>query len=660
MTPPAMRPTPRVEKVRSADTAPTITAPRAPVLPQVCWLATITVLLGATPPEVVVEAPPSRREGEAEILSLRATELVATDLARLGAAVWPRPATAQPAVPGTAPLSVSVRLEGTRLALLARAGALTVTTTGTVDRLDAAASRVARALAPRLGLPAAGVPDAQLAAGDPTPPLVQRALGQAGLDLAIGQPHRARLRFGRAEELWRGTIVPAALEGTWAAILRAARSTGEAVATVDPLARSSWEGAELALRGRQPARALELYASALRYWPDRAQPWALPLEVTTELAADDARWWLVSEGHARALEPRTGAVLVELHAPGRWLGQVGDDTLRLEKSTLVRATPGGVVRWRRELPWASPHLDLVALASGFALAHAAEGLLWLDASTGAIAQAEPGAVVLASGLEGALVRLGGGDLALLRPGRRAPAWTAAGPAALSARMVPGRVLWLAGDHLHILDSTTGKVRGTPLAVPEGARWLTAEGRHAVLGAGRQVQLVDVLAGEERARLAGPAEATAAAAEESGVLVAFETGDVFWLDREGSLADRGRVIGRPSAARSAPPRAGGFVVRTDRGLIALGPVPSPERPRELDLALRLATLAKAQGDARGALRLAERVALLGAGRVSEAEQLRASLLEADGRAGSREAAHAARARAASARDPSVPLPPFLLR
>jgi hypothetical protein len=421
MTPPAMRPTPRVEKVRSADTAPTITAPRAPVLPQVCWLATITVLLGATPPEVVVEAPPSRREGEAEILSLRATELVATDLARLGAAVWPRPATAQPAVPGTAPLSVSVRLEGTRLALLARAGALTVTTTGTVDRLDAAASRVARALAPRLGLPAAGVPDAQLAAGDPTPPLVQRALGQAGLDLAIGQPHRARLRFGRAEELWRGTIVPAALEGTWAAILRAARSTGEAVATVDPLARSSWEGAELALRGRQPARALELYASALRYWPDRAQPWALPLEVTTELAADDARWWLVSEGHARALEPRTGAVLVELHAPGRWLGQVGEDTLRLEKSTLVRATPGGVVRWRRELPWASPHLDLVALASGFALAHAAEGLLWLDASTGAIAQAEPGAVVLGQrprGRAGATGRRRSGSLAprAARPG----------------------------------------------------------------------------------------------------------------------------------------------------------------------------------------------------------------------------------------------------
>lgn len=659
MTPPAMRPTPRVKKVRSADTAPTITAPRAPVLPQVCLLATIGVLLGATP-EVVVEAPPSRREGEAEVLSLRVTELVAADLTRLGAALWPRPATAQATVPGTSPLSVSVRLEGARLALLARAGPLTVTTTGAVDRLDAAASRLARALAPRLGLPSVGVADAQLAVGDPMPPLVHRALGQAALDLAIGQPHRARLRFGRAEELWRGTAVPQALEGTWAAMLRAARTTGEAVATADPLARSAWESAELALRAHQPARALELYASALRYWPDRAQLWALPLDPAVELGADDTHWWLIAEGAARGIEPRTGAVVTELQAPGRWLGRVGEDTLRLEKSSVVRSTAGGVVRWRRVLPWASPRLDLAALATGFVLAHADEGLMWLDASTGAIAQAEPSAVVLASGLDGALVRLGSGELALLRPGRRAPAWTTPAPTTLSARLVPGRVLWIAGSALNIIDSTTGKARGAPLGVPEGAHWLGAEGRYAIVGAGRQVQLIDALAGEERARLAGPGEATGAAAEESGVVVAFETGDVFWLDREGALADRGRVIGRPYLVRSSPPRAGGFVVRTDRGLIALGPVPTAERPRELDLALRLATLARARGDTRGALRLAERVALLGVGRVAEAELLRASLLEADGRPGSREAAQAARARAATARDPSVPLGPFVLR
>lgn len=647
--------------MRSADTAPTITARRAAVLPQVCLLATIGALLGATPPEVVVEAPPSRREGEAEVLSLRATELVAADLARLGAAVWPRPATAMPTVPGTFPLAVSVRLEGARLALLGRAGALTVTTTGTVDRLDAAASRLARALAPRLGLPAAQIADAQLAAGDPTPPLVHRALGQAGLDLAIGQPHRARLRFGRAEEVWRGTVVPPALEGAWAAMLRAAPSSADAVANADPLARSAWESAEQAQRARQPARALELYGSALRYWPDRAMPWALPLELTVELGADEARWWLVAEGLARALEPRTGALLAELHAPGRWLGQVGEDTLRLEKSALVRVTSGGVVRWRRSLPWADPRVALTALPSGFVLAHADEGLMWLDASTGAIAQAEPSAVVLASGLDGALVRLGGGELALLRPGRRAPAWTTPAPAGpITAQLVPGRVLWLGGGALSILDSTQGKPRGTPLVVPAEARWLGAEGRYAMVGAGRVVWLVDVLGGEVRAQLAGPGEAVAAAAEDSGVLVAFDTGDVFWLDREGALADRGRVIGRPLRVRSAPPRAQGFVVRTDRGLVALGPVPTAERPRELDVALRLAAVARAQGDVRGALRLAERVALLGVGRVAEAELLRASLLEADARPGSAAAAAAARARAAAARDPGTPLPPFSAR
>ncbi len=644
-------------------------------------------LLGAAPPEVVIEPPSSRREGDAEALSVRATDLVAADLARLGAAVWPRPASVHAPVAGTVPLSVTVRIGARDVALLARAGAHTATTSGTVDGLDAAATRIARALAPRLGLRASDDAARVLGAADPTPELVHRALGQAALDLTIGQPHRARLRFGRAEEIWRGTVIPAAIEGTWAAMLRAARSPEDAVATADPLARSALEKAEMALRDRAPARALTGLASALRYWPDRAVLWALPLDPAVEVQADAHLWWLTGgagRSTDRAIEPRTGAVVRELPARGRWLGALGEDGLRLEDGALVRLTTAGAARWKRVLPWSDARVDLGAVAGGFVLAYAPAGLAWIDASTGAIAQADPGAAVLAVGLDGALVRLVNGELALMRAGRRAPAWTAPCPPRVQAALVPGRVLLLSGGEVRVLDSVTGKPRGAAIAAgtsrgaapspvagaipgapppepPEASRWLGAEGRHAIVGVGREAVVIDALGAREVIRLAGPGEAVAATSADSGVAVAFETGDVVLLDREGTVADRARVIGRPRAMWPGRPQAPGFVVRTERGLIALGPVPTADRPRDLDVALRLAEQCRAQGDVRGALRLVEGVALLGGGRTLEAETLRAALLGADTRAPAavRRAAAAAARRAAAARDLGVPLPPFSL-
>jgi len=621
----------------------------------------VIVLLGAALPLVPgaalplgLSAPPPGEATDGMAISLRTADLVALDLARLGAEVWPRAAGSAPLSPAIRSIAATAVISGDKVTLDVRVGTASAAVSGRLEDLDALACSAARRLAPALGLAVPDGAEALLGGADPAPGLVHLTLGHAGLDLASGQMQRARMRFGRAEEIWRGTLIPEAALGSWLAQIRGTTTPEVQVASAEELARSALEKADYSARA--PDKGVVSLGAAMRFWTDRALAWATPLDRAAVVSAGERAWW-IGGATDRAIEPRTGAVLRELRGKGRWIGEVGEDALRYDGTALVRTTASGAVRWSRALPWKNARVDLAALAGGFVLVRAEKGLAWIDATTGAIAQADPGAIVLAAGLDGAIVEPAPGRLALSRPGRKAPSWNIEAPERGTWVMVPGRAIEVSGPRLRIVDTHDGKARGAPITLPAGARVIGADGRFVIAGAARTAVVIDALAGSELRRIHGPGEALVASATDSGVIVAFDGGDVLFLDREAAVVDRARVFGRPVAAWPGRPHAPGFLVRTEAGLFALGPVPSPERPRDVEVAMMLATRLEATGNVAGARRWAEHVALLGMGRVAEAEALRARVMGEDKRPAVVKAAAAAARRAKVAGDLGVPLPAF---
>jgi hypothetical protein len=227
-------------------------------------------------------------------------------------------------------------------------------------------------------------------------------------------------------------------------------------------------------------------------------------------------------------------------------------------------------------------------------------------------------------------------------------------------MTVDRVLLGTKDGLLVLRAHDGKEANRPLSVPPETRILGAEGRYAALAPDdKTVAIVDVLAGERTASIRGPSTAVAAYTSANGMAILYASGDLVFYDRDGKMLDRALVPGEPFDLVRGTPIAPGPVAVTSRGLFAYAEVADGARMRDIDAMLKLAAVYVRAKAPEVALRWAKHVALLSAGRIAEAETMRAELLAARGDAASKKAAEAAKQRAESARDPEKPLPPFAL-
>jgi hypothetical protein len=532
---------------------------------------------------------------------------------------------------------------------------------GDGEALDRIAAQLAIGLAKALGQKVSPIEE-RLLLRDRVPLLVHRLIGQAELDLNGGDPLRARMRFERSTELWKTTVLPEPLDGSWrvqASIL--ARDTKSA-SDQSELARSALERAEHSARDRDLDRAVTGYQAFLRFTPDRALRWIVPADGARSILIPGQRaWWLSSsEGRVFRIDAISGRS--SLQPAAHVVGTVGSDLLELERGVLSRVSEGKK-KWSAKLP-STPRLlahGRLLASSGFAAIAGEDSVAWLDLGVGRFGQTATGIVPLAIGSDGVMISSDRKSVSLLRPGRKTAAWRAEiDPLPRSIAMVRGRVLLVGERSLIILDAQTGKPRVDPISIGIGGRIIGAEGRFAVIAhSEKRFDLFDVLAGAKTAEIEGPAEALAATSVGQGAAVAFASGDVAIFDHDGLLLDRALVSGRPIVAEPALPTAPGFNLLTTRGLYAFGEPAAPDRKRDADAALDLAEILSKRGDAEGALRLAEHVARRSAARIADAEALRARLLEARKDADSIASAKTARARSDAARDLKTALPPFAL-
>ncbi|MCC7385483.1 MAG: hypothetical protein IT384_26775 [Deltaproteobacteria bacterium] len=612
------------------------------------------------------------RAGPGAWIGVRLAQLIARDLQRLGIDAWAR---IEPSAFGEDGALPSARLEIVTLKddepsapieaglLLPDPRAPRIQAKGRADEIDRVARDLAIGVGSALGIREA---DATLAlSGDERAPfLIHRTLGQAEQTLASGDFLRARMQFDRAAELWKGRVIAESLAGAWRAQALQLGNDARGTAEKMSLARSSQERAEVALRNKDLAAALAAFSSALRYTTDRAFRWSVRrrLEPGRSVLAGEHDYWLVgSERVVLRIDALSGAAREKTSA-ARILTRIGEDLLLLEARRLERTDAAGRRRWRLELPFA-PRIDgPLDAAGGFLPIRGERRLAWIDLGVGKLGEVSSGIEVLAAGGDGAVISLDGGrNVALVRPGRKSRAWKSELAAAPSrVELARGRAIFVESGQLEILDTTNGKRRGELIALGPGARWIGGDGRYGVLTFDDgHFEIIDVLGTTRTAALRGPGTPTAATAAGQGVAVAFAGGDLLFLDRDGVLLDRALV---PGGAFSLVPALGtspGVVALSPVGVFSFGEPANPERPRDADLALRIAKLVASRGDFASAMDLAEWVARTSGGRIAEAEALRAELLAARTDSGAKIAAEAARARAEAARDPTRPVPRFSL-
>ncbi len=554
----------------------------------------------------------------------------------------------------TVKLSVRVKVH------VATGKPVTLKANGTAEHVEAIAAELAAGIAKALGAPLSEATQASLRQRSHSY-LVHRYLGEAQRDLDAGKYVRARLKFDRAGALRKFGVVPEAVLGSRAA--RApmdAERQGRRVQTESDLARAAREKAEVMGRRKETSEAVAALLSFVRYTPRRAMHFALrhPLATETSRVVASGRSLIVQSAQAQwRVDPVWGTLLGSARAAPGLVGAVGQDLLTLDGRKLTRHRRDRA-QWRFTLPFAFelpggrlPHFANLAPFAG-------EGsLLWVDLGVGGAVKTVNGVRLLAHGSDGAAVStLSGGSptIALLRPGRDTPAWKAElPPPPWKARMVNGRVLVLTRNGLLILDAPDGKLRAT-VPVGEGARWLGAQGRYAIIGTDDGVAIIDVLAGVKTGEAVGPPSPVAALGTATGVAVAYASGDVISYDRDGVVLDRGRVPGTPFAMEPGDALAPGPRVLSDRGMFAFGEVPEPGTWRDVDGWLELAKLLAGSGEPAAAMRVLDRLALESTGRVAAVEGMRAGLLAKSGDAAG---AELAKARVRAAKNPRTPLPRF---
>lgn len=285
------------------------------------------------------------------------------------------------------------------------------------------------------------------------------------------------------------------------------------------------------------------------------------------------------------------------------------------------------------------------------------GVAWVEVGLGTLGQVATDVHPLAVGAAGALVAVDGG-VALLRPGKRTPAWRTEIARADAGALTPDRAIVVGGGSATVLATYNGQI-AKALPAPDGGAVLGADARFLCIGAGSTVHLYDISSIEKIGEVVGPGRAIDCHSEPTGVAILYETGDLLFFDRDGRLVDRARAPGRPERLVPNSPIAPGPVVVTDRGLFAFSNAGAEPLERDVDVLLRLAEIEADHGSAAVALRLADHIALVSAGAVGKAEMLRAKLLRSSPIPALQRAADLATIRCRAAEQPSLSLPPLAL-
>ncbi len=491
---------------------------------------------------------------------------------------------------------------------------------------------------------------------------VHRFLGMAERRLESGDYVQATLMFDRAGSFAHQGAIPEALEGRYRAeSARVAKGDAEFGSRND-LAAAAAERASVALRDGAGDEARRALIDVLRYTSLRARRWTATLDLSgpdrAVIVGRDKRWLVQIDTGPQGLwtlHPPTGTVLSVSAGRKGLAGAIAAHLLLLNGRILSRAPLIGDTIWKIALPLqpADDPWERTLLAQGSLGVRADDGVVWVEVGVGALGQVATHTRPLAQSPGGILVRTAKGEIGLLRPGKKTPAWKIDAGVVDGAALTTDRALLLSGGQLQILQAANGK-ETRKLPAPKDGRILRAHGRYACLDATDGVHLFDVLAGEMTAVLRGPGPAIDCHPESEGVSILYQGGDLLFFHRDGKLLDRARAPGKPARLLRGSPLAPGPVAITDQGLFAFAdPSPDPLL-RDANAMIRLAELELHANDLPAALRLADWVALTSAGQVAQAETLRAAILD---RMKAVKAATRAKARARVAEDASVPLPAF---
>lgn len=639
---------------------------------------------GPPPTVAVVEfaSPGAEAGSDATWAALRVSDVVALHLERLGATVRSRPFVVDTKDLAAAKLDAVVRGRVTPvdsdddeltidLEVQTKAGTKRVRIAGVARELEAHTIRAALFAAEQAGLERPAGIDALLEQVGHVF-AVHRFLGLAELRYQRGRYRQAAVMFDRARTYRREVFVPEAIFGR-ARAEGALLATGQSSSDRSSLAASAAERAEVdGQRGRYD-EAKEGWMSFLRYTRARAKRWVLQLPLGERpVVVGRKKGWVVQArrgvGERWTFDPRTGTI-VDRGPPVRGLvAAASDQLITLDRGRMARLDEDLRPRWSVKLPLQLPKdagPERIELTSGLVGVKGDDAVVWLEVSFGKVGQLALEVVPLASSAGGVVVLArpkGSGDtleVALLRPGKRTPAWRTPLEEPTDVLMTRDIVVIVTPEGLVLLRTYNGKPVKAPIPLGPSPRLLGAARRYGCVGyEDGSVEVIDIVAGEKTATIRGPAKPVACDTTADGVALAFESGDVIFYDRDGKLLDRAHVAGRIIGVERGHPEAPGPIVVTSEGLFSLAEIPIEQsRLRDVDGMVALANLLEHEKDDAGALAVATWVAMTSAGRVKEAEQLRARLLEKRDDPASKRAAKWARVRSRAAAEPAQALLPF---
>lgn len=502
-------------------------------------------------------------------------------------------------------IKTEIRLDGTT----------TARAEGPASDLDAMATQLALAVARAVEASPPARAEARLRARQ-LPFSMHRLLGRGEGRAQTGDYRRALLSYERALER-----SPFSHLETLVSAKRMRLGLGQ---RRPELVEAALERARDAERRGACDEALAALRDAIRFGAKPRVRWRLALpKGKRDFVAQGHQWWFLRRDRWLEISAASGFFEDRGRARGSIVGIVKKELLTLdlhrERARLARVTLDGRPRWQVTLPKSTSH-EIKLSGAGQIAVLGRDRVRWIEESVGSMTRATLGRP-LGVGEVGALIERRPGQVALLRPGRTAPTWTASVAASIrDARLTAAKALVLSEDALHVLDVHDGRARHIPAA---DTRFLGAHGRHAALGRGSEVVIVDVLAGAVRARVIGPDRAVAAHAGAFAVSVAFANGEVLHWDPDGILLDRAQVRGSPRRVFSGPAEAPGPAVETDLEIVAFSDV-LPDDRTDMDLLLDAARLFADDGDPDTALELLGWIRRQGAGKLDSAARMAASI------------------------------------
>lgn len=487
---------------------------------------------------------------------------------------------------------------------------------------------------------------------------IQRQAGRAWLREMRRELRKSRLLLGR--------IVEPSIDTFAARDFLEARDLLFLTSGPSPtLIEAALERREHAQHKKDFLQVFDASLDAVRFGLKPALYWRLDLPSSARvLSIDEQRIWISLGGVRMAIDPIRGQLERYPTWPGRWIGFTNGDSLVLEGTRLYRRTTDNRTRWQRKI---SPGLlrRVVLSGTGQILIAGSEGLAWVETSQGQLSARRRDIQILDVSEAGAIARehLASNEKAmfgLIRPGRDAFAWRVAWSKDITeVRITASRVLVKKGQTLYLYDLHSGRLLKPLLSLPSSAKILSAQGRHAVVSLGEhKVALVDVLARSISAQVIGPGQPMAALSSPFEVTVVYATGDVLRWDPDGLLLDRSVVRGRIRNVYALPPTRPGVLVETEGSLYALSNI-TPNKMRDIDMLLEAARAAYMAGHSAVGLRIVTEMLLTNAGKIVEAEQLRAEVLKNYPVKSLRFMSASATARSSAARDSSQSVAPFSL-